>query len=255
MRSKNYSLFMIKNLIFAAVFSLAFSNNSKAQDVTNATSDQTQIIESDLPKTADENKESKLLNGSLSNAIDLGSTEIKSLMMSDEEKENVSRAIDAFKNNQPFIPTINGQSGTIDPDQQALMQKAMEGQTGSQENEKSYIYLASIMYFTPKDWAVWINDKKITPENNKIRNDLYLRSIKQDSVEVRWKLSISKWKILSGEIDESKAPKINQSSEVIVDFTLRPNQTYILSNQQVVEGKAVVALIKKKEADEKNKKK
>jgi len=37
---------------------------------------------------------------------------------------------------------------------------------------------------------------------------------------------------------ESLAPKINNNNQVEIDFTLQPNQTFILSSSKVVNGKA-----------------
>jgi len=93
---------------------------------------------------------------------------------------------------------------------------------------------------------VWINDKKITSENNDPTKELYLRSVQKDQVKLLWKLSISKWKILSGLKSEELAPKINQDNQVEIEMTLKTNQTFILRTSEVVEGKAVMELIRRK---------
>jgi hypothetical protein len=167
---------------------------------------------------------------------------VTSLMFDEEENSNINRAIDSLKNNQVYAPEgtqANDQKEEISPEDQV------------QENEKSYLYLASIIYFSPKDWAIWINDQKITPESNKKENELYVKFVERDSVKFLWKLSVTKWKILSGKVSEQLAPKVNQNNQVEVNFTLKQNQTFILSTNSVVEGKAVVALLKKREEDRK----
>ena len=107
-----------------------------------------------------------------------------------------------------------------------------------QENVKAYIFLSSILYFGNDSWSLWVNDKKYTAKSNKVENELYFKSVERDKVNIIWKLSVSKWKILSGLRSESLAPKINNNNQVEIDFTLQPNQTFILSSSKVVNGKA-----------------
>lgn len=171
-----------------------------------------------------------------------------SLMFDDEQNNNIDRAVESLKNNQTFIP-----EGEEDPtvaaekkeDAAKLEEKRIE------ENEKSYLYLASIIYYSGADWAVWINDQKITSKTNDRSKELYLKSVQRTNVKVVWKLSISKWKILSGRKSEEVAPKINKDNQVEVEFDLRPNQTFILSTNSVVEGRAVIALLKKRAEERK----
>ncbi len=188
----------------------------------------------------------------------LGNGKPTSLMFDDQESGNLDRAIDSFKNNQAYSPEDVESDGTAtasatDDDKKKAeeaerLRKAEE--LKNQENEKSYIYLASVIYFNPKDWIVWINEKKITSKTNDPKKELFVESIKKDSAKILWKLSLSKWKIISGRKEEF-APKTNSENQIEIRFELKPNQTFVLSSNKVVEGKALVALLKKKEDDSK----
>lgn len=175
-----------------------------------------------------------------------------SLMFDDEENSNIDRAVESLKNNQIYTPEEDDEKDGPNKKNEEEEKLKLE-EKKSQENEKSYIYLASIIYFSSKDWAVWINEQKITSETNKSDKELYLKSVQKDHVRLVWKLSISKWKILSGRKSEDMAPKINKDNKVEVEFELRPNQTFILSTNNVVEGRAVIALLRKKEEEKKQK--
>jgi hypothetical protein len=170
-----------------------------------------------------------------------------SLMFDDEENSNIERAVESLKNNQVYSPGEN--EGDAKTRAEADRKKAEE----KTENEKSYIYLASIIYFTAKDWVVWVNEQKITSTGKKKEKELYVNSIHKDKVSIRWTLSVSKWKILSGAKLDAPTPVVNEDNKVVVNFDLKQNQTFILSANSVVEGKAVIAILKKKEESRENK--
>jgi len=174
---------------------------------------------------------------------------LESLMFDDEENAKIDRAIESFKNNEIYVP--EGQEAATDKvlteeekkkEEEAKKKKVEE----NEENEKSYIYLASIIYFTPKDWAVWINRQKFTPEVNTKDKELYIKSVHKDRVKVVWKLGLSKWKILSNAKTDSPLPKVNEDNQVEIEFELQQNQTFVLKSNSVVEGK--IMTLKKQEA-------
>ena len=142
------------------------------------------------------------------------SNKLQSLMLDRSEVNEVERAIDALKNGQVYAP-ITAATDTIG----AVNNAAQTPETEKQDNEKSYIYLSSIMYFTPQNWVVWIGDKKISTATNEKSAQLFLKSIQRDSVKVLWTLPVSKWKILSGKSEES-APKINENNQAREDIEI-----------------------------------
>lgn len=171
-------------------------------------------------------------NSGISNSIEtiLLNKKATSLMFDDEQNSNIERAVNAFKNiGSPDYKKFDTTEETA-----ASLSKKYE------RNEKSYIYLGSILYLTPKDWVVWINNQKITSTTNKIGSEIYVKSVEKDKVKIYWTLSVSKWKILSGNQSEESAPKINAKNQVEVNFELKPNQTFVLSNGVVVEGRITI---------------
>lgn len=172
-----------------------------------------------------------------------------SLMFDDRENDNLERAIDSLKSNQAYVPEESSEED--DPKQAAEKKKdeedaaIKEKQEQDEFNKKSYIYLASIMYSTPQDWVVWINDKKITSDNNKKGKELFLKSVDKDKISVQWNVSPSKLKVLLGKRAETLNLKVNESGQIEVRFILQPNQTFVLGSNTVVEGKVVTNMIKK----------
>ena len=86
-------------------------------------------------------------------------------MFDDEQNSNIERAIDAFKN-------IGSGESPKNSDSDELSDSAANSASKQFEiNEKSRIFLGSILYLNPKDWAVWIGGQKITSTSNSKNND------------------------------------------------------------------------------------
>ncbi len=149
----------------------------------------------------------------------ISQVKLTSLMFDDAENEAINRALDSFKNGNTYLPEEVAESGD-----------------GNVTNRGSYIYLASIMYLSEEYWAVWINGEKITSESNQPSNELYLQEVQKDKISVLWTISASKWKILMGRKSEEMAGKINSQNQVEAKFELKPNQTYLLIYDNVIEG-------------------
>jgi hypothetical protein len=249
------------------LFLIFFTSSALAQNVDQQKTQQ-DLVEKNLPlltKQVDKISEniagsaagsdssqikSRLLDGI--NAISLIS-KAPSLMFESDEKGNVERAVESLKTNQVYTPEIDisasgDKNGADDSANKSADKK-------SQESEKSYIYLSSIIYFGPDNWVVWVNNQKFTPKTNPKEGELYLREVENDRVRLLWTLSMSKWRIISGQKNDTTAPKVNDKNQVEVDFELHPNQTFILSQNIVVEGRAVINLSRKreKERDERSK--
>jgi hypothetical protein len=171
--------------------------------------------------------------GSLANIL-LGNKPV-SLMFDDEENDDIERAIDSFKNNQIYTPK----------NQEVVETKDKEAE---EKNEKSYIYLSAIMYFSSKDWVIWLNDQKITSKNNSSNNEIFVDSINKDQVKILWRISLSKWRIISGK-NSTENVKTNSQNQVETIFTLKPNQTFVLDSNSVFEGKANFSASKKSEKE------
>jgi len=251
MHNQLYKFFSF--LIFTLIFTGA--NNALAQEASSFS--EANLPEKIAPTKSDNSKAAPaevaipgskttiISNNSLANML-LGN-KMTSLMFNDEENGNIERAVESLKNNQVYSP------GEDEGETKAKAEADKKKTEEKTENEKSYIYLASIIYFTAKDWVVWVNEQKITPATNKKEKELYVTSVHKDKVSIRWTISVSKWKILSGAKLDAPAPAVNEDNKIVVNFDLKQNQTFILSANSVVEGKAVVAILKKKEENKKAK--
>ena len=218
------------SLKIITIILIIFPINSFAQNInttTNTTTqEQTQKIEDKKINTKNQNnipnkKTTKINLVSHITPSIKKKNDNQSLMFEDKEIRIINEALDAYKNNLPF--TINNKS---------IKNKK---KLPIEYNIKSYIYLGSILYQTPNNWSTWINGQKISSSNNHIDNDLYIKSISANHAKITWKMSISKWKILTKNKSEDKAP-INFNNQVEFNFTLGFNQTFILNSKEIVEG-------------------
>lgn len=236
--------------IINALILAFFCHSALAQEVVKSGS----FSEKDLPKVAVTDAPVKSLEinkstlvtgekGSIASLL-LNDSKVTSLMFDDEENGNIERALDAFRSNQQYVPEETEEERIANSKKRGEdEQKAQEKEA---ENAKSFVYLASIIYFGAKDWAVWVNDQKITFASNNPEKEIFLTSVKNNSVKLTWKISLSKWKILSNQRPDAPLPEVNAENQVEINFELQPNQTYSLKTGKVSEGRAIIALLKPK---------
>lgn len=213
----------------------AFASNALAQDqlpnkdlnINGIADVVNKAVVSDQPNNPSSNNDKKPATNNLSKTANPASSkkDYLSLMYSDEETRKIQEALDAFKDGKPLIDKT--QNTPIEDE---------TAESPPEDNAKSYIYLGSILYSSPNKWSVWINDHKISSSNNKPSNELYIKSINEDEVNIVWIMSTSKWKILTNTKSDDGAP-INANNQVEFDFTLSFNQTYMLNGNKTVEGK------------------
>ena len=267
---------IIKNIITLLLFSFLKIGVLQAQNLDNkevkkedvskepATSNQaienkdsTKVVDSKNPTATEQLDTSKIQEILKNKEIkELADKKYESLMLTEVELKNIKKANESANNGQPFVAEIEeeinikdskGEQDELKEKKKKEQEEKLKKEEDEQGSEKSYIYLASIIYFNQRDWVIWINDQKITPRTNQQNKELYIKKVYANQIDVIWKLSITKWKIISGKNLETISPKINKDNQIEVSFSLKPNQTFMLSNNSVVEGKAVINLIKKKE--------
>ncbi len=204
-------------------------NTNELSNKTTLISDEQEISNNDVSKVNNSNEkpttpESGILSKIVNSISGSNKKDVSSLMYSDDEISKIQDALDAFKYGTPL------------PSETKAGNNDMVTTNAPEENAKSYIYLGSILYHSPDNWSVWINDQKISAQDNKPSNNLYIKSLDKDRASIVWTMSISKWKIITNSNSEEKAP-INQNNQVEFDFILSFNQTYMLNNNQIVEGR------------------
>ena len=217
------------------------NDNKKNDDLVKSgdLNNKSQIIDtldkkvSDVLDKSDDNDKKQKNNdlGKVSGIEDvlLQQKPITSVMFSDVDEKNIDRAVRAYKNKEKFV---------VNQDSDSKKAKDKSGKKKDPiENERSFLHLSSIIYFASDAWSLWVDSVKISSDSNKVGSDLYVKFISSEKVTIVWTMSISKWKILSGKVSESDAPKINKNDQVEVEFTLKQNQTYMLTTNKVIEGK------------------
>jgi hypothetical protein len=238
-KTKKMRSYKILFIVFLSITQAILIEDSKSQGAENKIQKSINIdkVDSTTPISAT----------SIKDALDdiFTTSKIKSLMYDEEQFNNIEKAIEAMRNNQSFTPegAEAKKQSAEEAKKQAEEIKTLEE---SEDNVKSYVFLSSIMYFGEKQWSLWINDKKFIANSNSNENELFFKVVSQDKATIVWRLSISKWKILSGKKSEEYAPKINENNQVEVEFTLKPNQTFILSSNKVVDGRAVDSINRRK---------
>lgn len=215
---------------FILISTLLFFN------LENCYSQNSTVKSKDL-KEIDIKKQQKktIIKDELIEDLSLFEEKFKSLMFYEEELDKLKQAVESFK---------TGQSLEIAEEQENITEENSENEQNEKEkelselNERSKIYLGSILYFSPNKWTIWLNDDKINSDNNNKDNEFFVNKIDGKNVNIIWTLSLSKWKILSGGNSENiTQPKVNNKNQVKTSFTLGANQTFILKYNKVFEGK------------------
>lgn len=233
---------MNSNYFFSILYSLIiffYSSKAFSQD----TAPNLNATEPEIEKSINIDKESNkntlsLSKESIKKSIEeiLKKTPLKSLMYNQEQYDKIEKAVDAMKNEQPLV--IEGQENENKDNNK---EESSKKEVKVEDNIKSYVYLSSIIYLSDNNWSIWVNDKKFTTNTNSTDKELYFKKVTPEYVNILWKLSLSKWKVLSGKKSESLAPKINDQNQVEIEFTLRANQTFILSQNKVANGRITVS--------------
>ena len=228
---------MIKNKIYKIFFLVViFAFNAGAQEISS----EVNFSNNQLTKNnEDENqvKKSLLIDQAKNDLANiLVGKKISSLMFDDQESDEIDRALFSLKTQEPLYEDI--------------LQNTNEDQ---QENQRSYIYLGSIIYINSQYWALWLNDQKITAKSNKPEKEFFVESIKKNQANIIWRISASKWKIITASTSSQNAgtqnlPELNADGEVEIRFELRPNQTFILTSKTIVEGRSKPGIKKQVDA-------
>ena len=102
------------------------------------------------------------------------------------------------------------------------------------------VYLKAIMHISNNNWSVWINDKKISNKNNLDEDNEYIiKRINTKEAIILLNVSKTKWNYLnsSGIITNDKCIIDDEKNKVNYEIKLHPNQTFIFSQNSVIDGK------------------
>jgi hypothetical protein len=164
----------------------------------------------------------------------------------------------------------NGQNVQEKPEKEEeafdLQELLLAEEKNEEEEEKTIIYpeyrLLSIVYNSENDWVVMINGLKITPDMNDSANEIFVSSLSNEHVEMKWSPQDNALiRDLATRLDaatqqNSSIPQpeenriarkldINQfsPSERVIRLELQPNQTFAPEFFAIYEGKAPQSII------------
>lgn len=230
---------LLPNTLFAQGLPIngAAAAIKNVQEITAQHKDHLDQAQENMEAPAQENNDLKNQENAAKDKISniLLGKKADSLMFSEEEGKNINRAIESYKSNEAY--SIDDHQGSSDGDVMSESDRLKMEEEERNKNAKSYIYLASLLYMNPNEWIIWINDKKISSRNNDEENEFFIKSINKGGAEIVWKIGLTKWRIISRAKPEDPAPETNEENKVEVSFKLKPNQTFILTTNEIVEGR------------------
>jgi hypothetical protein len=103
------------------------------------------------------------------------------------------------------------------------------------------LYLSSIVYYSPKNWSIRLNGKRVNATDNTVNNRFYVSKISRREIELVWTPSsisevANRWdQVTEGgkkTIDNVKID--NAKGKIILD--IRPNQTFVINTLDIREG-------------------
>jgi hypothetical protein len=142
-----------------------------------------------------------------------------SLMSEERELGKINGALEAFKIGVPLKEPVQ-------------ISKSANKQKKVEEDNNSYLKLSTMLFFSKTNWTIWLNDKKINSKKNEKNNEIYISQISNQKIDIIWKMNLTKWKFLAKK--NKNIPKTNKNNEVILNFSLKPQQTYMIAENKVV---------------------
>ena len=92
------------------------------------------------------------------------------------------------------------------------------------------IYVGTIMYFSPKNWAVWINGQKFASGKKSPLTGISVKEISRNQVTIRWRSS-------SGLYDNFESEFITKIAPNLFELRMQSNQLLLTNQLALDEGK------------------
>jgi hypothetical protein len=158
---------------------------------------------------------------------------VKSLFYTPEEITAIRLAANSYRKRG---------GNTADDD---LLDKLTEDKTAAPQ---VYIYpqffLESVVYHSPKDWVIWLNNDKITQDTPKANAEISVEAIDENKVVLKWHPSIvDKDRIMDVWKRTSNTETLVDPMDNTVQFVLHTNQTFSSYVMRVLEGKVLPVAI------------
>jgi hypothetical protein len=164
--------------------------------------------------------------------------QVKSLFFSAQEMASIRKAVAVY---------VRIASGDTNGDALDFLKRLQgggaddKGRPGARYFVYPQFFLASLVYDSPQDWSVRVNNEKLTtkePESMGIR----VIEIDKDRVKLEWMPSDMHKVEEVWNVSPNKDVKVDVKAHKVT-FTLRPNQTFTSYVMRVVEGKVMPMVI------------
>lgn len=158
---------------------------------------------------------------------------IKSLLFTPEEISDIRYALNIYRKHS------GGAAENENFDEEDFLNR-LTGLRKAPETNRFFVYpqffLESLVYHSPNNWAIWINNQKITQDSPKESTDLTVLEIDKDKVQIKWRpVSMQKVNEMWARIPNKEVVVDKRKGAVI--FTIKPNQTFSSYVMHVLEGK------------------
>jgi hypothetical protein len=162
---------------------------------------------------------------------------IKSLLFTPEEIAAIRSATRSYKKR---LGTLG-----VAPDDEDYLRK-LAGAKDDTASARFFTYpqffLESLVYHSPKDWVVWVNDQKITQDTARANTDIKVQQINESLVTFEWR-PVSMDRVMEvWQKTPSEGVTVDAAQGVVV-FSLHTNQTFSSYVMRVLEGKVMPVTI------------
>jgi hypothetical protein len=189
----------------------------------------------------------------------------QSIMYLPEDIANMTRILQAYEGVQKGTTKSVAGAGTGNEDD--ILSELLAGVTGEAGETGTDgepviatmpdLYLSSIVYRGPGNWAVWINQRRFTSKDKHeegVPQPISIRGISRDMITLGWiptdieraKTLWEQRKTLKDSVFRHRAAQYASidfnDKEGMFLIAMRPNQTFSPENMDVMEGRAVVAV-------------
>lgn len=201
-----------------------YSNNSYANNIAN------NILANNRNNNKSNNDVVKKINSKITMFDKTYYDDFDSFMFSDKNIQTLQKALTMFKNKGGITEAVEN-----------IKKDANEIQPSEEYDINiGNIYLKAIFFISDDNWAVWINDKKISNINNlNDDNEYVIKSLNNNEANIILTVNRMKWNYMnSNAAISSKDFTFNEDKNKIeFEIKLHPNQTFISSKNTVVDGK------------------
>lgn len=256
MLEKIKKIFLLNFVLLSVAIPVAFAQVDAVQQKNNVAENATQVLQEGAANAVD-------MAGMAYKKIRENENipkymHLSSMMFTKKEINYVEQALYAHNNSIPIemvLPEVFPPQRT----QNAITKSAPKDNfsTGPVEGEEKQVqaltmndlpnfFLRSILYFSPDEWVIWLNGKKITPTT--VPEDIAIEKVEEGRVKLRWMFKefsslLSNMTNKCTEINVAEVMCAGEENNIVINkagqfatFTLFPNQTFVGYAMAIEEG-------------------